>query len=86
MSKLTQSLQSNEAGKESMMNLSLVPENYICIKCKSVGQHWIQQCNVANKALPDGYAFYRSIGSPKYLCAPMVEQSEVFIIYRDPLF
>ena len=27
--------------------------------------------------LPDGYAFYKSIGSPRFICAPMVQQSEV---------
>ena len=29
------------------------------------------------KELPDGYAFYKSIGSPKFICAPMVHQSEL---------
>ena len=43
-----------------------------------MSQSYSQSNNKANKPLPDGYAFYKSIGSPKFICAPMVEQSEVF--------
>lgn len=32
---------------------------------------------ITTTKLPDGYAFYNKIGRPKYICAPMVEQSEV---------
>ncbi len=32
---------------------------------------------MSQKPLPDGYAFYKKIGSPKFICAPMVEQSEL---------
>eukprot|EP01084_Bolivina_argentea_P164287 285638_1 len=32
---------------------------------------------MSQQSLPDGYAFYKKIGSPKFICAPMVQQSEL---------
>ena len=29
--------------------MALVPRNYVCVKCKSTGNHWIQDCNITKK-------------------------------------